>query len=101
MFHFVYFFVYFDVVKYFPVRYLHALMCFCSFLSLSTTSGILGLTITQMVLPIIANASDVSDATATITAMKDSCPMPETLSINDDNDRVVCLVIMNVVDWHE
>lgn len=71
-----------------PLRYVHALMCFLSCLSITATGGLLGLTIIQMVLPVIEtrNVTKAIDEAA--------CPVPDAPIYRSDDSAHVDLVII-------
>lgn len=77
-------------MQYFPVRYLHAFLCFVAFVN-QTCVAMLGLTITQMVKPIIEttlNASHGSSLTKNVPT-EETCPFPDA-PVNDDG-----------ISWHD
>lgn len=75
-----------------PQRYMHALMCFLSFLSLSAMGGLLGLTITQMVLPI---AHEAINELHSLKVDEDACPLPDETFHHRNYSALVDVVSRN------
>lgn len=86
----------FRTVQLLPQRHVHAIMSFLALLSVSTSSGILALTITQMVKP-IATIANATNAALMAKLKQDSCPMRDqpiyhNASLDEDMVHNVFLV---------
>lgn len=75
----------FHAAQLMPQRYVHTLMCFFSFIMMSTMSGILGLTITQMVLPILKTRINGTSGIAASIVDEDACPVPDAMLYHSNN----------------